>query len=149
MTRVLGKLRLLWSRRRWLFAGYMLVAVARIPARTGFRLKAPACDMRPTLATAELSLTKLPHMVLFGIFFLLTAVQFAQVDRKTVSWGFLATVALGVLIELEEGATRTGNCRMTDVLPDLVGAIVAMALVMAVLLIRSRLGEASTTRARR
>jgi VanZ family protein len=107
----------------------MFVAVARIPARTGFRLKAPACDMRLTLANAGLSLTKLPHVILFGIFFLLTVLQFDRIDRRTIAWSFVATLAIGVLIELEEGATRTGNCRMTDVLPDLVGALLAMALL--------------------
>ena len=66
------------------------------------------------------------------------ATQFVRVDRRTVAWSLVATLALGVLVELEEGVTRTGNCRMTDVQPDLVGALVAMALLMAVMLIRSR-----------
>jgi len=124
--------RWVWSQRRWAYAAYMLVAVAQIPARTGFRLRAPACDTRLTLHNAQLSMTKVPHIVLFGFFFLLTALQFDHVDRRMVGWSLIATVALGLLVELEEGATRTGNCRLTDVLPDIVGGLIAMALVTSI-----------------
>lgn len=117
----------------------MLVAIARIPARTGFRLDGRRCDLRLSLENAQLSLTKVPHIVLFGVFFLITVVQFDRLDRRAFAWSLLATSALGTLVELEEGATRTGNCRLTDVLPDVVGALIAMTLVMATLAIRDRL----------
>jgi hypothetical protein len=45
---------------------------------------------------------------------------------------------MGALIEIEEGATRTGYCRMTDVVPDAWGALIAMAPVMAVAMIHRR-----------
>src|SRR5215218_6975241 len=128
-----------WHRRRWLYAAYMIVAIARIPARTGFRFVHAACDLQLTLANAALSLTKLPHLVLFGIFFILTAVQFSRVDRTAIVWSILATMVLGALVELEEGATRTGNCRMTDVLPDLAGALIGTGLVMLVVMGRRRI----------
>jgi hypothetical protein len=124
--------RWVWSYRTWAYAAYMLFAVARIPARTGFRLHTPACDTRLTLHNAQLSMTKVPHIVLFGFFFLLTALQFDHVDRRMLGWSFVATVVLGLLVEVEEGATRTGNCRLTDVLPDAVGALIAMALVISI-----------------
>jgi VanZ family protein len=107
----------------------MLVAVARIPARTGFHLVSPSCDTRLTLENVGLSLTKIPHVVLFGLFCLLTAVQFDRIDRHTLGWSIMATGALGLLVEFEEGATRTGNCRITDVLPDVVGALIAITLL--------------------
>jgi hypothetical protein len=125
-------LRWVWSHRRWAYAAYMLFAVAQIPARTGFRLRSPACDTRLTLHNAQLSMTKVPHIVLFGFFFLLTALQFDHVDRRMLAWSFIATVVLGLLVELEEGATRTGNCRLTDVLPDIVGGLIAMVLVTSI-----------------
>jgi hypothetical protein len=49
----------------------MLLAVTRIPARTGFRLTAPTCDTALTLENLALSLTKVPHIVLFGAFSLI------------------------------------------------------------------------------
>lgn len=127
----------------------MLVAVARIPARTGFRLDGRRCDVRLTLENAQLSLTKVPHIVLFGAFFLITVVQFDHIDRRALSWSVLATFALGLLVELEEGATRTGNCRLTDVLPDLCGALIGMGLIVAIIAARDRLGHATGTAQRR
>ena len=79
-------------------------------------------------------MTKVPHIVLFAFFFLLTVAQFERVDRKTIAWSFFATVGLGLLIELEEGATRTGYCRLTDVIPDAWGALIAMAPLMVALM---------------
>ena len=131
--------RALWSHRQWLYGAYMLVATARIPARTSFHLTTPACDARLTIQNVALSMTKIPHMVLFGIFFLVTLVQFDRLERRSFAWSLVATLFLGVLVELEEGATRTGNCRITDVLPDLSGALVAMGLVLGVALIRQAL----------
>ncbi|HMA21688.1 MAG TPA: hypothetical protein VKO87_12850 [Gemmatimonadaceae bacterium] len=124
----------------------MIVAVARIPARTGFRLHSPSCDMELSLENVGRSMTKLPHMILFGMFFLLTVIQFDRVDRSTLAWSLLATLLLGLIVEIEEGATRTGNCRLTDVLPDLFGAVVVTALIIIVVMIRSRLRESPPTR---
>jgi hypothetical protein len=125
-----------WRKRQWLYAVYVLLAISRIPARTGFQLVAPGCDSRLTMTNVGLSLTKVPHVVLFGFFFLLTAVQFDRIDRRTLAWSFLATAALGLLVELEEGATRTGNCRLTDVLPDALGALIAGSLLMIIVMAR-------------
>ena len=143
MTRLRDSLASLWSRRRWAYGAYMLFAIARIPARTGFRLDGRHCDLRLSLENARLSLTKVPHIVLFGVFFLITVVQFDRLDRRALVWSLLATLALGTLVELEEGATRTGNCRLTDVLPDVAGALIAMTLVAATLAVRNRRRQAA------
>jgi hypothetical protein len=74
-------------------------------------------------------------MVLFGLFFLVTLAMFDRVDRRSLSWSLVATFAMGLVVELEEGATRTGNCRLTDLLPDLAGALVALLLVAGTLLV--------------
>jgi hypothetical protein len=131
----------LWGYRRWAYAAYMLHAILRIPSRTGFHLQAPVCDLRLTSDNFAASLTKVPHIVLFAVFFLLTVAQFDRVGRKAIAWSFLATVGMGVLIELEEGATRTGNCRMTDVAPDAWGALIAIAPLMAVVMIYRHLAS--------
>jgi hypothetical protein len=98
--------------------------------------------MRLTAENIGLSLTKIPHVVLFGVFFLLTAAQFDRLDRRTLAWSLAATIGLGILVELEEGATRSGNCRMTDVLPDVVGALIVAALIVGARTIHRRLRHA-------
>jgi hypothetical protein len=72
-------------------------------------------------------------MVLFGLFALVTAAQFNRLDRRTIYWSLAAVAALGLIVELEEGTTRTGNCRITDVMPDIVGAL-AMLVPLAVVI---------------
>ena len=136
ISRVLTEL---WGYRRWPYAAYVLHGVLRIPSRTGFHLHALACNWQLTAENFAASLTKVPHIVLFGFFFLLTVVQFDRIDRRAVAWSFVATLGMGVLIELEEGATGTGYCRMTDVAPDALGALIAiMPVAMAVVIIRRR-----------
>ena len=130
-------IRTVWSARRWIYGAYMLVAVLRIPARVHLRFVAPRCDTRLTLQNASLSMTKVPHMVLFALFFTLTLLQFDRVSVRAFSWSFVATATLGLLVELQEGATRTGNCRLTDVLPDIAGAAMAGSILLALFLLRS------------
>ena len=120
----------LWSKRRWAYGAYMAVGVFAIPARTRFHFRPLRCDARLTEANVTAALSKGPHVILFAFFFLLTAAQFDTIDRRSLSWSFAATVGLGFLVEIEEGLTRTGNCRYTDVLPDIVGGLIVMALLM-------------------
>jgi hypothetical protein len=129
-------IRFLWYRRRWAYGAWLLVAVLWIPARVGFHLVAPVCDTHLTLANAGLSMTKVPHLVLFAAFFLVTVLQFVPVNRRALGWSLLATVALGALIELEEGATRTGNCRLLDLLPDITGALIVGVVFLGVMVAR-------------
>jgi len=79
--------------------------------------------------------------VLFGVFCALVLLQFDRVDRRSLAWSVVATTVLGAIIELEEGATRTGNCRLTDLLPDIIGAVSVAAISGAVVLaLRARRG---------
>jgi VanZ family protein len=89
--------------------------------------------MQLTLLNARLSMSKVPHLVLFALFFLVTLVQYDRVSAQSVRVALLVTLALGLLVELEEGASRTGNCRLTDVLPDVAGAAMAGILVVGLI----------------
>ena len=53
-------------------------------------------------------------------------------------FALIATLPLGLLVELEEGVTRTGDCRLADLLPDLGGGLIAMSLLLALILLRNR-----------
>jgi hypothetical protein len=134
-SRAIAVIHYIWSGRRWAYA-YMLLAVLWIPTRVGFRLAAPICDIRLTLANASMSMTKVPHFALFAIFFVLTALQFEELKKRALGWSVFATIALGLLVELEEGASRTGNCRLTDVLPDAAGGLIAGTAVVGVIMLR-------------
>jgi len=136
-----GALQALWTWRRWAYGAYMVVAVSRIPARTGFHLSIPRCDTAVSFTNIGLSLTKVPHVVLFALFFFVTALQFDRLDRRALAWSVGATAALGLLVELEEGATGTGYCRLTDVLPDVFGALIGTVVLASVIFVRVHSGR--------
>ena len=108
---------------RWAYAIFLVLALVWIPARTGFHLHAPPCQMQFTLDRAFSSLTKYKHIVLWTAFFVMTWRQVRDTGHALLI-AAVATIAVGVLIELEEGATGTGNCKATDLLPDAVGALI-------------------------
>jgi len=75
-------------------------------------------------------ITKYRHIVLFAIFFLLTSVQARGYRARTqylIAAG--AVMAMGVYVELAEGLTGNGHCRLRDLIPDAAGALVG-ALVL-------------------
>lgn len=115
---------------RWAYIGYVLTGVAAIPARTGFRLVTPRCETVPTLQYAAISLTNYAHIILFAIFFLITLAQFRVKNARAFAWSFLAVIIMGLIIELEQGATRSGHCRMRDLIPDAAGAAIAACLFL-------------------
>lgn len=141
-------LRAVWRWRRWIYGAWLLLAVTRIPARTGFRLSWPVCDTTLSMENFALSLTKVPHIVLFGTFFLITLIQFDRVNRKSLAWSVAATALMSFVVEIEQGATRTGNCRMTDVVPNLLGAIIVAILMAAAVGLRNRITGRADSKAR-
>jgi hypothetical protein len=108
---------------RWAYAIFLVLAFVWIPARTGFHLHRPPCQMQFTRELVLNSLGKYKHISLWGAFFLMTWVQLRR-GRHALLIAAIATIAIGILIELEEGATGTGMCRATDLLPDGVGALI-------------------------
>ena len=108
---------------RWAYAIFIILAFVWIPGRAGFHLHRPDCSMTLTVDLALFSLTKYKHIFLFGMFFLMTRVQLGSL-RYAFWMAFVATIAVGILIELEEGATMSsGHCNLRDLVPDCAGAL--------------------------
>lgn len=114
--------------KRWAYIVFVAIGLLRIPARTGFQLQAPACTFALSLDGAWQSLFNWPHIVLFGLFFLMTRAQFPNARHALLLAG-VATLTFGAIIELQQGVTRTGNCETHDLIPDAVGAVIAGAAV--------------------
>jgi len=112
---------------RWAYAVFVVLAFVWIPARTGFVFHRPPCRMQFTPELALNSLMKYKHIVLWTAFSVMTWIQVRR-SRYSLLIAAIATIAIGVLIELEEGATGTGMCRATDLLPDAVGALIGAAI---------------------
>ena len=131
---------LLLRRTRWaaqsLFASrvaYTLLIASPFvyfPAKVGFRLTALKCEWTFDSALAVHSLTNYAHIVMFTFFFLLTYAQLPNV-RRALAWSAAACFAMGLVVELAQGATGAGNCRMRDLIPDSVGAFVGAIVVLS------------------
>lgn len=111
---------------RWAYAIFLALAFVWIPARTGFHLHRPPCEMHFTRELVVGSLLKYKHVTLWGAFFVMTWRQLRG-SRHALPIAAVATILMGILIELEEGATGTGMCKATDLLPDVVGALLGAA----------------------
>lgn len=106
---------------RWAYAIFIILGFVAIPAMNGFHLHRPDCETELTFNLAWYSLGNYKHIFLFGTFFLMTWVQLRRV-RHAFLLAAVATMAMGVLIELEEGATNR-HCRVRDLVPDAAGAV--------------------------
>jgi hypothetical protein len=108
---------------RWAYAIFIVLAFVWIPARTGFHVHRPDCNLQLNVDLALFSMTKYKHIFLFGMFYLMMRVQLGR-TRYAMLIAAAATIAVGILIEIEETATRTGYCNLRDLVPDAAGALI-------------------------
>ena len=119
--------------KRWAYLAFVVLGLLYFPAQTHFRVHAPKCDqLLPTMHVLVLSLHNYAYIALFAGFYWMSWVQFRRSDARGI-WALLATLLVGVLVEIAEGMTMTGrgHCRVRDLVPDAAGALGA-ALLLAV-----------------
>jgi len=56
--------------------------------------------------------------------------QFPVRGGSALAWSALSTLVMGVFVELLEGATQTGHCRLRDLVPDTAAAALGTVIVM-------------------
>ena len=114
---------------RWTYALVMPLSLLYFPMKSGFLLHAPVCEWTFGPALALHSLTNFPHIILFAIFYLLTYAQLPRVSKAGL-WSFAACMVMGLLVELAQGSSGHGHCRMRDLIPDAAGAAIGAVLVL-------------------
>jgi hypothetical protein len=112
----------LW-RNRWTYAAFVLLGVIYFPLMQGFQLNPTACEMLPSVGLAMYSLRNYAHIVGFSFFFVLSYIQFRDTSSVRFALAVLATLTLGLLVELSQGISGLGHCRMRDLIPDAAGAL--------------------------
>jgi hypothetical protein len=116
---------------RWAYASYVVLGLLYLPATAGFHLKAPVCERALDGPLAVLSLHNYAHIVLFALFFVMTVRQLrGVVSWPAFAWAGAATVAMGALVELAEGVSGKGHCRLRDLVPDSAGAVLGASIVL-------------------
>ena len=123
---------------RWAYFTFVALGVLFFPARVGFHFHPQPCECALNVPLALFSLTNYGHLVRFTIFFLMTSVQMRGARFRTqllLATG--AVMAMGIYVELAEGFTGEGHCRLRDLVPDLAGAIVG-AVILTLWTLRQR-----------
>src|SRR6266508_1146063 len=117
--------------KRWAYLAFVVLGLLYSPAQTHFRVHAPKCEqLLPTMHVLVLSLHNYAYIALFAGFYWMSWVQFRRSDARGI-WALVATLVVGVLVEIAEGMTGRGLCRVRDLVPDAAGAVGA-ALLLAV-----------------
>jgi hypothetical protein len=114
---------------RWAYLMFVGAGLLYFPARVGFRLSPGACELILDVPLALHSLTNVAHIVLFGVFFAMSCAQFRGRTHTTLVWAALLTLAMGLLVEVSEGITGKGHCRLRDVVPDAAGVVIGAVVV--------------------
>src|SRR5574341_28519 len=116
--------------KRWAYLAFVVLGLLYFPAQVDFRVHAPKCQqVIPTMNVVVLSLQNYVALALFAGFCWMSWVQFRRSKARFI-WAVVATVLAGALVEIAEGMTRRGSCRLRDLVPAAAGALGA-ALVLA------------------
>jgi hypothetical protein len=116
---------------RWAYAAFCTLSLLYFPAHVGFHLNPQPCELAPSLGLAFYSLQNYPHIIMFGALYGLSWVRFRGAGPAGFAWAALATGIMGALVEVAEGVTGQGHCRVRDLVPDAAGALlVALPLAL-------------------
>ena len=115
---------------RWTYSIVFPLSLLYLPLKAG-GMRPVECEWTFSASLAVYSLGNIPHMVGFAIFFMLSVAQIPNV-KHAIAWSFVACFALGLLVEIAEGATGIHHCRMRDLLPDMAGACIGAMVVLIV-----------------
>jgi hypothetical protein len=112
------------------YAGFVMFILLQFPASAGFQMHPKACYLAVNPQLALSSLSNYPHMILFGIFFLVTAIHFRLSGWRSLALAIGLTVAMGAGMEIAQGLSGTHHCKAIDLIPDLVGALFGLAVFL-------------------
>src|SRR5687768_17593309 len=114
---------------RWAYVTFVVLGLLYFPASVGFRINPQPCESIPNLPLAVYSLRNYQHIVLFVLFFLMTSAQFRMSQWRGYAWAAVACIAMGLLVELAQGISGKGHCRLPDLIPDAAGVLPGAGMV--------------------
>ncbi|HJQ69858.1 MAG TPA: VanZ family protein [Blastocatellia bacterium] len=115
---------------RWAYFTFVLAGLLYFPVSVGFKFTPRPCELAPGFQLAIHSLTNYAHIVMFAIFFVITSAQLRMSKWTGYAWAALATIVMGALVEVSQGVTGNGHCRLRDLIPDTVGILIGSVVVL-------------------
>ena len=115
---------------RWAYVAFVVLGLLYFPAITGFRVDPKPCDLALDAPLAVQSLSNYGHIILFFFFFLMTARQFRSSGWSSLAWSVGLTMAMGAAVEVAEGLSGAHHCKASDLVPDLMGALLGLLVVV-------------------
>ena len=115
---------------RWAYFTFVLLGLLYFPVTVGFRFNPQPCELTPGIQLALHSLTNYAHIVLFGLFFVMTSAQLRMSSWSGYAWAAIATIGMGALVEIGQGVTGKGHCRLRDLIPDTAGILIGSVVVL-------------------
>jgi hypothetical protein len=117
---------------RQAYIAFIVLGLLYFPLQVDFRFHPHACQLAINPDLALMSLTNWGHIVLFGVFFIMTLAQFRRHTAAAFAWSAVIVIVMGALVEIAEGVTGSRNCRLRDLVPDAAGAVLGMVVVASV-----------------
>jgi hypothetical protein len=115
---------------RWAYAGLVMWILLHAPASIGFQMHPKACYLTVNMPLALASLSNYPHMILYCIVFVVTALHFRLSGWQALAWSIALTLAMGAGMEIAQGLSGTHHCKAIDLIPDLIGATIGLLIVV-------------------
>ena len=128
---------LAYQGKRWAFGAFIALAIAYFPIRSEFYFLYRPCEVVFDWPLAVYSLQNYNHIILFFAFFLMAAAQLPMSRPRHFVFAIAMTLAMGLIVEVSEAMWSRGNCRLRDLIPDGVGALIGTVTVM----VRGRIRE--------
>ena len=125
---VLGALA--YQGKRWAFAAFIVLAIVYFPIRSNFYFLYRPCEVVFDWSLAVYSLQNFNHIILFFAFFLMAAAQLPMSRPRHFLTAIAMTLAMGLIVEVSEAMWSRGNCRLRDLMPDGVGALIGTGVVI-------------------
>jgi hypothetical protein len=121
---------LAYQGKRWAFGAFFVLAIVYFPIRSDFHFLYRPCEVAFDWSLAVYSLQNFNHIILFFAFFLMAAAQLPMARPRHFVVAIAMTLAMGLIVEASEAMWSRGNCRVRDLIPDGVGALIGTVTVM-------------------
>lgn len=123
---------------RWAYITFVFLGLLFFPARVGFRPDPQPCELAFNIRLALFSLTNYGHIWRLALFFVMTSAQLRMNKWSAFALAALTSIGMGVLVELAEGISGKGHCRVRDLVPDTAGILLGSVIVLVWNRIRKR-----------